>query len=112
MGKDSSGAPTLSDAQAVEDATALVGRLETLVDAQTVAQTKHNISQVARPQPGCFSLAEHLIYTSLRKHYFPEYLQSDSYYQYLSSELLHVPLAAPRLSGYGRAGRTFAALVR
>eukprot|EP00039_Didymoeca_costata_P019835 m.339115 g.339115 ORF g.339115 m.339115 type:complete len:532 (+) comp18673_c0_seq1:269-1864(+) len=94
---DQKGKPVLSDAQAKADAMSLYERFfvptanEFLgVDEGVQAETHQKVSQEGRPKPVCFMLARHLIYTAMRKQFFPDYLQSDFYYQYLNGLVMAV----------------------
>jgi len=88
---DAKGKPVLSDEAAHKDAQALFNRFfapngpESLgVDDFTSRETHHNVSAAGRPHIGAFMRAQHLIYTALRQHFFPQYLSSSFYYQYLN----------------------------
>eukprot|EP00729_Bicosta_minor_P007703 gene7703-13612_t len=87
----SDGKPVLSDEQASQDAQALFGRYfpaespESLgVDNSTRAETHANcFKHPGRPPVHCFMRSQHLIYTALRKYFFPEFLKSEFYNQFL-----------------------------
>ena len=87
----SDGKPVLSDEQSSQDARALFGRYfpadspESLsVDQNTRAETHANcFKHPGRPPIHCFMRSQHLIYTALRKYFFPEFLKSEFYNQFL-----------------------------
>ena len=87
----SDGKPVLSDEQSSQDAQALFGRYfpadsqESLgVDENTRTETHANcFKHSGRPPVHCFMRSQHLIYTALRKYFFPEFLKSEFYNQFL-----------------------------
>jgi hypothetical protein len=115
----SSGKPTLSDEQAKEDAEALFGRYfpadapEALgVDEFTRQETHQNIFvKEGRPQ-NPFMRSQHLTYTAMRRYFFPEFVKSDFYYQYLggmtaaAGEVAEAPGAGKQEGAGGKTGTT------
>ena len=88
---DKKGKPTLDAAHAKGDATGIYKRFiaqnaaEPLgVDARTRAELEKLIAPEAGPDKRSFLRSLHLAHTSLAKHFFPAYMSSDAFYQYLN----------------------------
>lgn len=88
---DKKGKSTLDAAHAKGDATGIYKRFiasnaaEPLgVDARTRAELEKLIAPEAGPDKRSFLRALHLAHTSLAKHFFPSYMSSDAFYQYLN----------------------------
>jgi hypothetical protein len=69
-----------------------------------VAETLQNVKSEDRPTATAF-MRVHLIYTAMRRHYFPSFLQSDAYHQYLTKVVTATAAGAELHEGATALGR-------
>eukprot|EP00040_Diaphanoeca_grandis_P009047 m.47394 g.47394 ORF g.47394 m.47394 type:complete len:475 (-) comp20485_c0_seq1:64-1488(-) len=88
---DKRGKPVLDASHAKSDAMGIFKRFfakdasEPLgVDAVTLQETETLVCKPDGPDRFCFRRPLHLVYTSMSKHFFPSYMRSDAFYQYLN----------------------------